>query len=295
MSGALAIHLGVDGGHVVPRITQAAGLPVAGMMLGRPSEQVAELMPRLFNLCAVAQGLAVRLSLDLPVQGASDLSREILRDHLAKLCQHWPRFLGLEPRPLPQDWRHGGGCVAAAIWGGPRPISVRDWIVSQRGVAPILQAIANRFDAGEAVACLPALNAPLAKTAQENSPAGRMAEEPLMLQISSEFGKGPLWRAFGRLLDLSHWAEHVPVPHCIADGTALVPAARGTYAFRARAKDGLVCALSRVTPTDHMIAPGGALEQSLASLPQAKLSQAALVVDILDPCVPVRIEEAAHA
>ena len=39
-----------------------------------------------------------------------------------------------------------------------------------------------------------------------------------------------------------------------------------------------------------MLAPGGILEHSLATLPASKHDQAALVVDILDPCVPIRLE-----
>ena len=295
MNAVLSIHLGADGGHVVPRIAQAAGLPVAAMMLGQPAERVAELMPRLFNLCSVAQGLAVRLSLDLPFQGAGDLRREILRDHLAKLYLHWPRLLGLEPRALPSNWTDGGSGLVNALWGGARPDRARDWLASGHGVSPVLRAIAGRFEAGEAVAQVPSLHAPLSVTPQENSPAGRVADDPLMAEIAGAFGRGPLWRAFGRLVDLTRWAENAPEAGRLADGTALVPAARGTYAFRARAVEGLVAEFSRVTPTDHLTAPGGALDQCLAALPVAKRSQAALVVDILDPCVPVRIEEAAHA
>lgn len=57
----------------------------------------------------------------------------------------------------------------------------------------------------------------------------------------------------------------------------------------------MVTALSRVTPTDHLLAPCGALALSLASLPAAKAGLAALVIDILDPCVAVSVQELAHA
>ena len=57
----------------------------------------------------------------------------------------------------------------------------------------------------------------------------------------------------------------------------------------------MVTALSRVTPTDHLLAPGGALALSLARLPAATAGLAAVVVDILDPCVAVSVQELVHA
>ncbi len=54
-------------------------------------------------------------------------------------------------------------------------------------------------------------------------------------------------------------------------------------------------AFTRVTPTDHLPAPGRVPEQSLATLPAEKTGLAALVPDILDPCSPVRLEEAQDA
>ena len=78
-------------------------------------------------------------------------------------------------------------------------------------------------------------------------------------------------------------------------GTAVVPAARGFYAVRAQAQNGRVTELRRLTPTDHLLAPGGILAQSLATLPPEHRDLADLVVDIIDPCVPVRIKEVANA
>ena len=43
------------------------------------------------------------------------------------------------------------------------------------------------------------------------------------------------------------------------------------------------------------ITDGGVLERSLATLPSAKLAFGALVLDILDPCSPVRLREIGHA
>lgn len=275
-------------------LTPPAPVPVAVMMLGGAPEEVAELMERLFNLCGAAQGLAVRLALGLDPAGA-DPRREILRDHLAKLCLHTPRLAGLAPQPLPQDWAAGGVALQRWIFGGDLPVDLAALLASDRGVAPLLRAVAEAFAPGEASADVPLLFDPMALIAQENSPAARVAHMALMQQAEAAFGRGPLWRLLGRALDLHAVAGNAPHPELRADGTALVPAARGTYALRASASGGVVTALERVTPTDHLLAPGGTLERALASLPAAKAHLAALVIDILDPCVPVSVREVSHA
>lgn len=294
MSAALGIVLAPKGAHLEAKITPPDPVPVARLVLGRPPEEVAALMGHIFNLCGVAQGLAVRLSLGLPI-APLDARREILRDHLAKLCLHLPRALGLAPQPLPEGWAAGGAALQSWIWGGAPPADLEAFLASGRGVAPLLTAFTKAFAPGEAVADLPPLTDPMQLTAQENSPAGRVAAHPLMAQAEAGFGRGPLWRVLGRALDLHAVAEAVPEPELRADGTALVAAARGTYALRARAVAGVVTALARVTPTDHLIAPGGALSLSLATLPAAKIGLAALVIDSLDPCVPVSVKEVRHA
>lgn len=294
MTPALGIRLWREGARLGVAITPPPAPPVAAMMLGRAPEEVADLMPRLFNLCGVAQGQAARAALGLP-PGTADLRREILRDHLAKLCLHWPRLTGLAPQALPQGWAAGGEALTAQLWGGARPAHLARWLASGAGMAPVLAAIATRFAPGEACADLPPLTDPMALTAQENSPAGRVAEDPLMRQAEAVFGRGPLWRALGRLVDLTTLCTTRPEPVRRADGSVCVTAARGTYALRARAEEGRVTALERVTPTDHLVAPGGVLEMTLAALPAEKLALADLVVDILDPCVPVLMTEAADA
>ncbi|MBD3787271.1 MAG: hypothetical protein IE922_09925 [Sphingomonadales bacterium] len=298
MSGALDITLTRDGARLAARIVPPPAVPVAGLMLGRAPAEVAALMPRIFNLCGQAQGLAARLAMGLEgglEGGATDARREILRDHLAQLCLHWPQALGLAPRALPEDWAAGGAALEHWLWGGDRPADLAGWLASGRGVAPVLAAIAAAFGPGEAIADLPPLSDPMALIAQENSPAGRVADDPLMQAAAAAFGRGPLWRALGRGLDLARLCHNAPRPARLAPGLAVVEAARGSYALSVGVEAGRVTALTRVTPTDHLIAPGGVLERALASLPVAKADRAALLVAILDPCVPVQMREAEHA
>jgi hypothetical protein len=271
-------------------------------MMGRSAEDAAALLPRLFGLCSAAQGLAMRISLGLPVT-ASDhdaLRREMLRDHLAKLCLRWPALLGLPTRPLPKGWADGTD-VPETLLGGSAPPDAdgfAEWLTRGRGVAPVLAALTRVFAPGEAAADLPEVQPAtiLAATAVENSAAMRHANHPVLRAIEASQGRGPLWRAAGRLFDaLACATGDLPAPHRLADGTAIVPTARGLYGIRARATDGLVTGFARCTPTGHLCATGGVLERALGTLRSRTPACVALLADILDPCVPVLVREAADA
>lgn len=294
MNSTLGITLTRKGDRLEVCIVPPMPVPVAAMMLGRAPEEVAALLPRLFNLCGAAQGLAARLALGLGGDDASP-AREMLRDHLAKLCVHWPLLLGQEAQALPAGWASGGPALRQWIWGGARPSDLLGWLALGRGVAPVLVAVAQLFAPGEAVADLPPLHAPMQPSAQENSAAGRVAGAGLMQQAEARYGRGPFWRVLGRVLDLDRLCDAPVLGTIAAPGLALVDTARGTYALRTEVADRRVVAIGRVTPTDHLLAEGGALALSLASLPATKRQLAALVVDILDPCVPVMLREAADA
>ncbi|MCE6950201.1 HupK protein [Cereibacter sphaeroides] len=271
MTGALTIRPGPEGWRLDP----APALPVEALMLGRSPEAAAELLPRIFNLCPVAQATAVRLALDLPLPAGPDLSAEVAREHRLKLGLLWPKLLGLSTHDLP---------------GLPAPAALEDWVRRH----PLFATLLRLFPAGVATADLPAVRPDTAMTASacDNSPAARRQDHPLLVAAGGLWGKGPLWRALGRLVDLS---LPLPAPIRLEDATAVVPAARGSYAVRARAESGLVRAFARTTPTDHLLAPGGALARSLATLPADAGNLAPLVVAILDPCVPVQFAEVAHA
>jgi hypothetical protein len=266
-----------------PTLSAAAPLPLQALVLGKPVAEVADLLPRLFNLCRMAQGLAAKLSLGLPT--TDDPTAEIIRDHLIKLCAVLPRSFGLAPRALPRD--------PASLLGPDGLPSTREGLIA---VDPIARMIDQEFPAGTAAsAALPFPPQPLAEGAFENSAAGRQWLHPLLRDIESRNGRGPLWRYAGRLADLDAALHNrLPTP-TVADGIATVPAARGTYALRITHRGGIVTGLTRRTPTDHLLAPGGALLQSLASLPEPLHHLAPQVVALHDPCVPVTVREAQHA
>jgi hypothetical protein len=285
--------------------TRAPELPVEKLLLGKTVEEAAALLPRLFNLCREAQGLCARLAFGLPGETAQGpLAREILRDHLLKVHVTWPGHYGFSPDPLPADWAAGGAPLAPALFGASRemPATPADFLSFLGGGTPlghILSRIDASFAPGEADSgWLPSLTSRTAffKDAAENSVAGRHAFHPVMRWIAETRGHGPLWRAAARGYDIAACiADRLPAPRTPAPGCAIVAATRGSYAVTARVEAGRIAAFARVTPTDHLLAPGGILERTLAALPSEKAGYAAVLLDILDPCVPIRLTEPAHA
>lgn len=283
MRPGLIIRRGAKGVDILP----PSPLPIAAMMLGRTEAEAIDLLPRIFNLCRGAQVMALRLALGQQPGDLSALRAEILRDHQAKLAVIWPGLLGLPLRPM-----------QAEVWGGPVPRDLGEWLTSGQGAAPVLNAIAQAFAPNEAASLLPLATAQsiLAGGAQENSVAARQAAHPLMQQAEARWGRGPLWQALARVIEADALSKgDLPAPVVLADGTAVVPAARGAYAVRARSRAGVVTHFERCTPTDHLCAPKGGLMQALASLAPQNQHLAPLVVDILSPCVPVVFEEVADA
>ncbi len=284
----------------------SAPLPVVDLILGQSVEEAAALLPRIFNLCRTAQQAAARLAFGLPMAGSGReaLHREILRDHLIKFHLKWPGCFGQAALPLPQGWAEGGEAVHRNLFGtsGLMPNTTDEldhFLAAGRGIAPVLSLIDQSFAPGEAVTpSLPITDADtvFSVSAQENSVAGRHADHPVMRAIAVTKGRGPLWRALGRAYDLEACLNGtLPAWHIPARGCAIVPAARGTFAIRAEVSDGIVTAFTRVTPTDHLLAEGGILAHTLATLPDGKAGYAPLIMDILDPCSPVRLREVGHA
>ena len=290
-----------------PTLTAGPALPVEALVLGKPVTEAADLLPRIFNLCRMAQGVAAKLSLGLPA--AEDPTSEIIRDHVLRLCITLPQTFGLPPLPLPDlgQEQRAQGSAPLPLSGGGRgrgspaallgPGGLPDEMAEVQGpLVPLVRTIAKAFPPGTATSsALPAPTDSLAEGPFENSAAGRQSHHPLLRRIEQSHGRGPLWRLAGLMADLDAALQNrLPAP-TVKDGIATVPAARGTYALRLTQANGLVTGLTRRTPTDHMLAPGGALLQSLASLPEALHHLAARVIALHDPCVPVTVREAQHA
>ncbi|MEZ5798351.1 MAG: hypothetical protein R3D63_13220 [Paracoccaceae bacterium] len=274
-----------------PRIVAPRPLPLDALLLGKPVAEAALLLPRLFNLCRVAQATAARLALGLPVEDA-DTAAEVVRDHLVKLCVTLRHAFALPVLAMPADPLDLFGEARRL----PAPEALARWLTGPAPAAELAARIARDFAFGTACCeVLPAPAEPLQAGACENSAAGRQAAQPLMRAIEASHGRGPLWRYIGMLADLQAAVTSRLAPARARDGVAVVAAARGDYALRLTQAGGLVTGIFRRTPTDHLLAPGGALEQALRRLPADLRHLAPRVVALHDPCVPVTVEEAQHA
>ena len=122
------------------RVRSAPPLPVAQLILGKPVEEAAALLPRLFNLCREAQGTAARAAFGLPPNPdwAEALRREIIREHVVKLCLKWPGLLSMPSLALPRDWQSGGPDLRAALFGvaGRMPRTPSEFRPIPRGGVP---------------------------------------------------------------------------------------------------------------------------------------------------------------
>lgn len=273
-------------------IRSGKGPDAGALMLGRSVEELRRLLPALFGLCRSVQEWALALALDLPPPPMGELRRDMIRDHLARLCLHLPRRLGQAPLALPAGWQAGGEALQAALGPLPAPDAFEDWLAAGVGLAAVLGAVARAFGPGEAVTALPAARPDRAFDAApaENSLAVRHAGHPLLHHVLQQHGPGPLSHLVARLIDLDALAAGaMPPPHRLGDGTAVVPCSRGFCALRLRHSGGMVTAFDRRTPTDHLLMPGGLLDAALATLPPARAALAPLLADILDPCLPLAI------
>lgn len=265
------------------RIDRQPGPDLAALLTGQRVDTVAALLPRLFNLCRMAQTTAAQIALGLPADG--DTGAEVIRDHLARIFVTLRASFGLAP----QRPDSAGGL--------PRSLAdLTDWLASPLPAAELGRAVALSFP--RPLGRVPALPAPQGASpgAFENSPAGRQAAHPLLRALESEQGRSPLWRYMGMLADLqAARAGALPPPLRLPNGTAVVQAARGAYALRLGQAGGLVTTVLRLTPTDHQLAPGGALSQALATLPADRADLAMRLVALHDPCIPVTLSEVSHA
>ena len=230
---------------------------------------------------------------------AAAQSREMRREHLTQIFMAWPHALGLRPT-FDQSWLTDDDRVMRALFGAPARVPTNDfdtagYLGSEDGIAPLLRLIGDLFGPRTAVADgLPLIDADTAfrPAPVENSCAARQAASPAMDYVEAMYGRGPLWRATGRVVDLARMltAETPPRPVTIAPGQILAPSARGYVALRIETEGERVTSFARVTPSDHLLAKGGALEVMLARLPAERGGLVPLLMTLIDPCRPVSVE-----
>lgn len=239
-------------------------LPIDKMIIGKPVDDAIELLPRVFNLCKASQSIAIRLACGRQIEQADidALETDIAREHQLRLEVLLPAKLGLPP------------CKPVHIEG----VMSLDQACRK---STLLAAIREQFEPFEAS---------VSPDTVENSVAGRQEKSALMLEAENRFGRGPLWRITARFCELS--TMNLPMPRQ-KNGWCIVPAARGDYRVRATVINDKITAFERHTPTDDLLQESGVLAQTLNSLKSTQMAE--LVIDILDPCIPLQPRQVCHA
>jgi len=107
-AGSIQIDLFHHAGHSTRvKITSTRPVTCTRVLLGKTPEQVLNIVPLLFTLCANAQAyaalLACRSSLGIVVEPEVDAAQhllvqlETLREHAWRILLDWPKFVGLSP------------------------------------------------------------------------------------------------------------------------------------------------------------------------------------------------------
>ena len=329
MIGALDI-APPPGGAGPWRLTATGGSVRADWAVGRPAEDVARLMPRVFNLCGATHARASRQALGLPpdAAGSAGLARqERLRDHALALFADLPSLLGRAPDRAALRGLAGAGDEAAPMLrhhvlgrdidlANATPGELARWLAAAPSpVAALLAHIRTSVDPAWGRAELPlpvpadiaaALEAGAPAAPRETTVADAWRAAPLLNELHASEGASLFLRTLVRLLDLIGClaAEACDLPETLpaaGEGIGLARAARGLLAHRARVVAGIVTDYRVLSPSAWNLAPGGLLASMLAALPMNHRTPmlARLVISCVNPCVKVTLRldarEDAHA
>ncbi|WP_454915106.1 nickel-dependent hydrogenase large subunit [Xanthobacter sediminis] len=332
MTGTTLRHLAIvcDPAHGSQpwRFVRAAGPDPARTLEGRPVDEAARLVPRIFNLCGAAHGFAAARALGLnSAADAGAMARESVRDHALAILHGWPSLLDGTPdraalRALAQAGPEAalalavalvGGRLAGRDFGGLTRAELSVWLCAgETATARILSRLRREIDPAEGRAGLPELTAvdlvhaladgpertggapQNALPLRETGALGRVAGTPLFATLIADEGPSLFVRLLARLADLIALLA-VPTlarPDAPA-GMGLADAARGLLGHQARVENGHVSRYRILSPSAWNLAPGGLLERAVAALdpasPQAPVL-AHFVVSAVNPCVPVTLD-----
>lgn len=282
-------------------------------LAGRPVEEAARLIPRVFNLCAAAHGAASAQALHLPAPDAeASIRQETLRDHALALFHQGPEALGLpgerdalgllaNPDGAAELARRVSGDVDLA------GLSLSDfdlWLARGETLpARLLRQMRQHIDPAWGRVGLPSLtlsdldaavgDGSRDLPARDATVLTRVRQAPLLVALLAAEGGSLLARLLARVLDLLAVLKGGPAS-CgrTAAGNGFAAAARGLLAHGARVEAGRIAFYRIVPPSAWTLAPGGLLERMLAALPSRAetpmLGRLALLA--VNPCVPVKLE-----
>ena len=311
-----------EGRIATPRIG-APRVLAARLLQGRPADDAATLAPRLFTLCATAQGCAARRALaaaagnPLPPPDTAEqatLMAEMVGEHLWRLALDWPARLATPPRQAAlvawrkhgrhQDWPGWADFSTAALKLPPcatsalpllESLDARAWWQALAGDQDGARGLAHCWNHLTALAAAPTL----AGSPREAGAAARWQDHSEVAALW-QAKRRPAARLRARCLELEalgggdwnpDWVDaHSPAPGI---GIARVETARGPLLHLVQIKDGKVLRYVIVAPTEWNFHPAGAFVNDAAGLPaptpQAALDLARTLALSLDPCVAVAL------
>jgi len=270
------------------------------MLLGRPADEAAALVPSLYAMSSRAQGLAARLAI-AAARGAAhpehkdpEAAAECAREHAWRLLFDWPQALGFEvERHLFSNFVRDIGTGSRRHW------SIPQWIDSLEDEGPPSRLLPH-LDAAASAREWPALSEEFARTPTwrrqpaETGPLARTHPAP-------EAGVGVRSRVLARARELQAYlqgdsgllgrASAVPLER--GAGRAAVETARGLLLHEAELENGRVTRYVIVAPTEWNFHPEGILGQAIGETPSGDPWQRSRIerfVLALDPCMPWEVE-----
>lgn len=291
-------------------------------MVGRAPTEGAEILPRVFNLCAAAHRAACTRALGLPpamddaAKEDAAMRAETVRDHGLALFHTWPTLLGLAPDRdgLKLLGQGDAAALSARIgWDDLSAFSLSDldlWLhAGATGPARTLRQIRDHTDPAWGRAALPtlavddldaALDTPGALARRETTALERVRTAPLMAALLDHEGPSLFTRLMARVVDLL-WAasDHsaLPLSGLTAHGAGYAQAARGLLVHGAQVEGGRISFYRVLSPSAWNLAPDGLLARMLAALPSRRETPmlAQLAACAVNPCVPVTFSYGAEA
>jgi len=323
VDGQLGLSLSWAGGRLAAARIRSPRPLAARLLQGRPVAEARELAPRLFTLCAAAQGSAARRALAAasgePLAPPDDaerraLSAEMIGEHLWRLALDWPARLNTPPRQAAlvawrkhhqvQDWPGWAAFATPALELPPcatpalpllESLDARAWwqaLAQDQATEP---ASAHSWDDLAAMAGTPTL----AGAPRETGAIARWQDHSEVAALWQAKHR-PAARLRARCLELEalgsglwqpDWVDaHSPIP---GTGIARVETARGPLLHLVQIKDGRVLRYVIVAPTEWNFHPAGAFVNDAAGLPaptpETALDLARTLALSLDPCVAVAL------
>ncbi len=295
----------------------ATGEDAGRWMVGRTPTEGAQVLPRVFNLCAAAHRAACLGALGLPaVPDEAAMQLETVRDQGVALFHTWPTLLGLEPDRSALKLLAAPDAAALATRLDADDLaafSLTDldlWLeAGTTGSARVLRQLRDRIDPAWGRAALPplqvtdldaALAAPGPPARRETTALERVRSAPLMAALLAHEGPSLFTRLMARVVDLL-WAAcdgyALPLSGLTAGGAGYAQAARGLLVHGAQVEGERIRFYRVLSPSAWNLAPDGLLARMLAALPSRRETPmlAQLAACAVNPCVPVTFSFGAGA